>query len=198
MGHALARWMEETEVLSSDFAANREVCPLLRFSDLLDTQKPSKDLQLHWLEAAAFASTPSMRSPGLPTWVFGPVLVVAWALALSTELRLMGWLSVCVGGTNGHTKTNSFPGAGQQGEWERDISVWERKCNMKAEERSASWLGQTGRSQKSSFMGQGYKPAERPQERSAALEGSRQLRTWWLVQSGHHAPLSSSQITGSL
>ena len=47
MGHAFARWMEETEVLSSDFAANREVCPLLRFSDLLDTQKPSKDLQLH-------------------------------------------------------------------------------------------------------------------------------------------------------
>lgn len=28
------------------------------------------------------------------------------------------------------------------------------------------------------LMGQGYKPAERPQERSAALEGSRQLRTW--------------------
>lgn len=47
MGHVLARWMEETEVLSSDFAANREVCHLLYSSDLLDTQKASKDLQLH-------------------------------------------------------------------------------------------------------------------------------------------------------
>lgn len=71
------------------------------------------DLQLHCLEAAAFESTPSMRSPGVPTWVFSPALAPG-TLALSIELRSMGRLSSHVGGTTGHTKT-SFPGAGRQG-----------------------------------------------------------------------------------
>ena len=39
-------------------------------------------------------------------------------------------------------------------------------------------------------MGQGYKPAERQQECSAVVEGSRQSRNWWVVQCGHHAPLA--------